>query len=46
MEKIARSTHADDLRDDVAELVENIAGKTIVVPSEKMPAATGVAAPF
>jgi hypothetical protein len=36
----------DDLLDDVAESVEDMDEKVIVVPSERMPAATGVAATF
>lgn len=36
----------DDLLDDLGELVANLAGQVIVVPAERMPTRTGVAATY
>jgi hypothetical protein len=46
LEKPLGAPDVDDLLEKVAELIEDMDGKVIVVPSDKMPAATGVAAPF
>ncbi|HUP47198.1 MAG TPA: hypothetical protein VNA04_00260 [Thermoanaerobaculia bacterium] len=41
-----RSPRVDDLLDDLGELVESRSGRVVVVPSERMPTTTGVAAVF
>lgn len=39
-----KGEHVDDLLDDLAELVISLGGNVVVVPSERMPTTTGVAA--
>jgi predicted NBD/HSP70 family sugar kinase len=36
--------HVDDLLDDLGELVEKMGGRVLVIPAERMPAHTGLAA--
>lgn len=36
--------HVDDLLDDLAELVLKMGGRVLVVPADRMPATTGLAA--
>ncbi len=38
--------HVDDLLDDMAELVERMGGEVLVIPAERMPSDTGLAATF
>jgi hypothetical protein len=38
--------HVDDLLDDLGELVENMGGRVLVIPAEKMPGRTGLAATY
>jgi hypothetical protein len=38
--------HVDDLLDDLAELVAKMGGSVVVIPAERMPATTGVAATY
>lgn len=39
-------TDVDDLLDDLADLVERMGGKVLVIPRDRMPSATGLAATF
>ena len=38
--------HVDDLLDDLGELVEKMGGRVLVIPAEKMPGRTGLAATY
>ncbi|HYN44264.1 MAG TPA: hypothetical protein VE129_20985, partial [Thermoanaerobaculia bacterium] len=38
--------HVDDLLDDLAELVLKMGGNVLVVPAERMPSTTGLAATY